>query len=231
MSETKINIFEKLHLVTTNVEKIYKVKNKGMPYKTINHNTVSNAVRKQIIEQRLFINPIVEESLNQGSMHKVIMSVEIYDIDNPTDKVVIGKFPALGLDTQDKGYGKAISYAYKYILQKTFMMEISDDEEVDAHNNEAESTSNKLGNNKFQYLRYNVETKSFEVTLDTDDLIAWSKELENMIAYIEENDRKKGMPTLRANKNSIYNVAQHLETNPNPKVQNFINIAKEILDE
>jgi len=231
MSETKINIFEKLHLVTANVEKIYKEKNKGMPYKTINHNTVSNAVRKQIIEQRLFINPIVEESINQGSMHKVIMSVEIYDIDNPTDKVVIGKFPALGLDTQDKGYGKAISYAYKYILQKTFMMEISDDEEVDAHNNEAESTSNKSGNNKFQFTRYNMETKSFEITTNTNDLIAWSVELENMITFIEENDRKKGMPTLRANKNSIYNVDKYLVRNPNLKVQNFINIAKEILND
>ena len=114
------NIYEKLHSVTENVEKIYKEQNSGMPYKSVNHNMVTQAVRKQIIKERLFIKPIVEENLNQGNIHKVVMSVKIIDIDNPTDTIEIGKFPALGLDNQDKGYGKAVSYAFKYILQKNF---------------------------------------------------------------------------------------------------------------
>ena len=126
------NIYEKLHSVTENVEKIYKEQNSGMPYKSVNHNMVTQAVRKQIIKERLFIKPIVEENLNQGNIHKVVMSVKIIDIDNPTDTIEVGKFPALGLDSQDKGFGKAVSYAFKYILQKTFMMEIGEDEEVDA---------------------------------------------------------------------------------------------------
>lgn len=141
MSEEKTkNIFEKLHSVTENVGKIYKEQNKGMPYKSVNHNAVTQAVRKEIIKERLFVKPIIDENLNQGTLHKIVMSVEIIDIDNPTDKIEIGKFPALGLDNQDKGYGKAISYAFKYILQKTFMMEIGDDEEVDAHNINQENT-------------------------------------------------------------------------------------------
>lgn len=126
------NIYEKLHSVTENVKKIYKEQNTGMPYKSVNHNMVTKAVREQIIKERLFVQPIVEENLNQGNLHKVVMSVKIIDIDNPKDTLEIGKFPALGFDNQDKGYGKAVSYAFKYILQKTFMMEIGDDEEVDA---------------------------------------------------------------------------------------------------
>ena len=49
------NIYEKLHSVTENVEKIYKEQNSGMPYKSVNHNMVTQAVRKQIIKERLFI--------------------------------------------------------------------------------------------------------------------------------------------------------------------------------
>ena len=58
MSNEK-NLFQKLHSVTENVEKIYKEQNKGMPYKSVNHNMVTKAIRKQIIEQRLWINPMI----------------------------------------------------------------------------------------------------------------------------------------------------------------------------
>jgi len=174
------NIYEKLHSVTENVEKIYKEQNDGMPYKSVNHNMVTKAVRKQITKERLFIQPIVNENLNQGNIHKVVMSVKIIDIDNPTDSIEIGKFPALGLDSQDKGYGKAVSYAFKYILQKTFMMEIGDDEEVDSQNIERDTEEidyNRLGK------PYLFISSMGTLKGETDDLKQWSNKIWGNIKY------------------------------------------------
>ena len=226
MSEEKTkNIFEKLHSVTENVGKIYKEQNKGMPYKSVNHNSVTQAVRKEIIKERLFVKPIIDENLNQGTLHKIVMSVEIIDIDNPTDKIQIGKFPALGLDNQDKGYGKAISYAFKYILQKTFMMEIGDDEEVDAHNINQENTEIDYSSKAAPY-RYFATDGSIKG--DTTDIREWSKRIygltkhENIIAlkpYLKEMQR----------------VQKELSEKPNSELNNqilqTIQSARELVNE
>lgn len=212
MSKEK-NLFQKLHSVTENVEKIYKEQNKGMPYKSVNHNMVTKAIRKQIIEQRLWINPIIEESINQGNSHKVIMSAEIIDIDNPQDKVTIGKFPALGLDNQDKGYGKAISYAYKYILQKGFMMEIGEDEEVDA--NQIEMKSNLDYSHPMQPYRY-LDSKE-EVKQTFQSMADWSKKLGNLMYYMKDGNLDN-LPTLKANKKEMMRVCATLKKLPEEKI-------------
>ena len=225
MSKDK-NLYQKLHSVTENVEKIYKEQNKGMPYKSVNHNMVTKAVRKQIIEQRLWIKPIIEESINQGSSHKVIMSVKIIDIDNFTDFVTIGKFPALGIDNQDKGYGKAISYAYKYILQKVFMMEIGDDEEVDAHNIDKEE--NKIDyDHHFKPYRY-LNAKN-EITYDTDDMALWSKKISNLIFYMKDGDLKN-LPTLNANKKEMERVCSSIKRVPKEQINDVHTKTSEVIE-
>ena len=209
----KKNLYQKLHSVTENVEKIYKEQNKGMPYKSVNHNMVTKAIRKQIIEQRLWINPIIQESINQGNSHKVIMSAEIIDIDNPADKVTIGKFPALGLDNQDKGYGKAISYAYKYILQKGFMMEIGEDEEVDA--NQIESKSSVDYSHPMQPYRY-LDAKE-EIKQTFQSMADWSKKLANLMYYMKGGNLDN-LPTLKANKKEMMRVCATLKGLPKEKI-------------
>jgi|TARA_Y100000289_G_C3905419_1_gene141623 hypothetical protein len=225
MSNEK-NLFQKLHSVTENVEKIYKEQNKGMPYKSVNHNMVTKAIRKQIIEQRLWINPIIEESINQGSSHKVVMSAEIIDIDNPTDKVTIGKFPALGIDNQDKGYGKAISYAYKYILQKGFMMEIGEDEEVDAHNIDKEDTKIDYG---FDFQPYRYLNSQEQIKQEFSSMADWSKKLANLIYYMKDGDLKN-LPTLQANRKEMERVCSTLKRLPKEKTNNVHKVTLETIE-
>lgn len=225
MSNEK-NLFQKLHSVTENVEKIYKEQNKGMPYKSVNHNMVTKAIRKQIIEQRLWINPIIEESINQGSSHKVVMSAEIIDIDNPTDKVTIGKFPALGIDNQDKGYGKAISYAYKYILQKGFMMEIGEDEEVDAHNIDKEDTKVDYG---FDFQPYRYLNSQEQIKQEFSSMADWSKKLANLIYYMKDGDLKN-LPTLKANRKEMERVCSTLKRLPKEKTNNVHKVTLETIE-
>jgi hypothetical protein len=194
MSNEK-NLFQKLHSVTENVEKIYKEQNKGMPYKSVNHNMVTKAIRKQIIEQRLWINPIIE-------------------------------FPALGIDNQDKGYGKAISYAYKYILQKGFMMEIGEDEEVDAHNIDKEDTKIDYG---FDFQPYRYLNSQEQIKQEFSSMADWSKKLANLIYYMKDGDLKN-LPTLQANRKEMERVCSTLKRLPKEKINNVHRVTLETIE-
>lgn len=205
-NEKKLNIYQKLHAVTKSVGSIHKELNEGMPYKTVNHNTVTKAVKEKITEHRLWINPIVEDSSNQGDFHHVIMKAEIIDIDNPIDKVVIGSFPAIGIDKQDKGFGKAISYAYKYILQKGFMMDIDDAEEVDAHEEEKTPVDYEDLGIDFRYFNKN------EVAIfTTDDAKVYQKKLKNLTYWFTDKNDFKNMPTLKGNHQELLRIQKKLK--------------------
>ena len=55
-NKEKLNFYQKLHNVTSNLEMALKEKNKNMPYSTVNHNEVTTKVKKQITnrEQRVY---------------------------------------------------------------------------------------------------------------------------------------------------------------------------------
>jgi hypothetical protein len=56
------------------------------------------------------------------------IKIEFVNIEDPKDRFESGSI-GYGIDNQDKGIGKAFSYAVKYALLKTFMIESGDDEE------------------------------------------------------------------------------------------------------
>ncbi len=212
-NEKKLNIYQKLHAVTESVDSIAKESNEGMPYKIVTHNTVTQAVKDKITEHRLWINPIVEDSSNQVDFHHVIMKVEIIDIDNPVDKVVIGSFPAIGIDKQDKGFGKAISYAYKYILQKAFMMNIDDAEEVELHEEEKTPVDYEDLAIDFRYFNKN------EVAIfTTDDAKVYQKKLKNLTYWFTDKNDFKNMPTLKGNHQELLRIQKKLKAMENTEV-------------
>jgi len=135
--ETK-NLYQKLHAVMGGCKKLIKQEGGGLPYKSVTHNMVSAQIKQQFKEHGLIFIPICKSSSKDGNIHSVTVACEIIDIDSG-DKLPIGDFPGSGIDSQDKGYGKALSYAFKYLLQKLFLMEIGTDEEVDHNSQEAKS--------------------------------------------------------------------------------------------
>ena len=205
-NKEKLNFYQKLHNVTSNLEMALKEKNKNMPYSTVNHNEVTTKVKKQIKENRLFLRPIIGGYSKKDNHHREEMSVEIIDIDNPTDRMTVGKFPAIGFDSQDKGYGKAISYAYKYILQKTFMMEIGDDEEVDAHTTDIDYEDLDVD---FRYLNKNGEIK-----WTSDNHKEYQKKINGLCYYMIQKQDFKNLPTLQANQKELIRCKQKITNDP-----------------
>ena len=75
---------------------------------------------------------IVECNQN-GNRTEVKLAVSFINIDDPKDRFTVHFF-GHGVDNQDKGIGKAISYAMKYCLLKTFLIESGTDDDVESHN-------------------------------------------------------------------------------------------------
>ncbi len=60
-----------------------------------------------------------------------MLNVKFVNVENRSETIELN-YPGYGVDNGDKGPGKAISYAFKYALLKTFCLETGDDPDNDA---------------------------------------------------------------------------------------------------
>lgn len=101
----------------------------GVPYKIVTHNEVNNSIKAEMIKEGIIALPHVYNHTKEGNFTTVTIDLKFMSIDNKEDCYIAQGFVGYGVDPSDKGIGKAISYAVKYALLKTFMLEIGDDED------------------------------------------------------------------------------------------------------
>ena len=119
---------EKLFNITHNIEKVVQKRAKGMTWNVTMWNDVADTLRSELHMERILIVPHVLSHSKEGNLTSATVKADIIDIDTKEVKVV-GNYVGYGFDNQDKGIGKAITYAYKYLLMKTFMMKVGLEEE------------------------------------------------------------------------------------------------------
>lgn len=119
---------EKLFNITHNIEKVVQKKAKGMTWNVTMWNDVADTLRAELFAQRILIIPHVLSHSREGNLTSATVRADIKDIDTKEVQVV-GDYVGYGFDTQDKAIGKAITYGYKYLLLKTFMMKVGLEEE------------------------------------------------------------------------------------------------------
>jgi len=137
-------LYKKLYNITHRVKSIKQDKTKGIPYKITSWNAVHDVIKKELLEEKLLIIPNVIEHNKEGNLTVVKMNAGIIDIET-NDRIVIGDYVGYGIDTSDKGVGKAITYAYKYLLMKLFMLEVGTDEDSEYSNPPANNTQQSKG--------------------------------------------------------------------------------------
>lgn len=133
-----MNIFEKINAVMKEIEYLTKddsVEFGTTKYKAISEEKVTTVVRKQLVEQGIVILPIAQES-NVTELIRTEKSVNqradvhtryrIQNIDDVNDFIEV-ESNGSGVDTQDKAVGKAMTYAYKYMLLRTFAIPTGED--------------------------------------------------------------------------------------------------------
>lgn len=133
-----MNIYQKISEVMKNIEyltKDDKVEFGTTKYKAISEEKVTTAVRKQLVEQGIVIIPTMQESVvtelirtdkSVNQRADVHTRYRIQNIDDVNDYIEV-ESNGSGVDTQDKAVGKAMTYAYKYMLLRTFAIPTGED--------------------------------------------------------------------------------------------------------
>jgi len=120
-------IFEVQQTIKSDLE---EDKGSRLQWRPVAHWKVTGAVKMACRDQRLLCVPIVEDTRLEEQKTIATVSLVITDIDTG-EQTVVGKYVGYGIDPMDKGPGKAVSYAVKTAMLKTFMMNIKDDTESD----------------------------------------------------------------------------------------------------
>lgn len=141
----KMNLFQKINKIMSEVEylqkddKVITNTKTNAGYKAVSEEKVTSEIRKGLVKYGVVIIPIEQEHNRQDEMLKDqygndkvnrITTVDVkYRIQNIEEKddYIIATSSGTGVDTQDKGVGKAMTYSYKYLLLRTFAIPTGED--------------------------------------------------------------------------------------------------------
>lgn len=150
-----MNIFEKISEVMKKVEYLTKddsVSFGTTKYKAISEEKVTSTIREQLVKIGIVILPVkqdatitelmrTDKSVNQrADVHTVYRIQNIEDVNDYIEVESNGS----GVDTQDKAVGKAMTYAYKYMLLRSFAIPTGEDPDKIS----SAETDSKIGNEK-----------------------------------------------------------------------------------
>lgn len=114
-------------------------------YKAISEAVVLNEIKPLLKKHKVIIFPVDVVSQQEGKLTMLETRFKIVDVESGESEVLAA--PGNGADPQDKGSGKAWTYAYKALLQKTFMLfsgEDTDNTHSDEITKTVENDSKKL---------------------------------------------------------------------------------------
>lgn len=124
-----MNLHEKLLAIMSEIEYLKKdsdVSYGQTKYKAMSEEKVTKTVREKFIKHKIVMYPVEQAWERVGNVSHVDVKYRIVDTENPGDSIIIASCGD-GADTQDKGSGKAMTYAYKYALLRTFAIPTGED--------------------------------------------------------------------------------------------------------
>lgn len=128
--DTKLNLHQRLHAVMGEVDYIQKERKQGMRYTIVSHDAVTAKVRPILHKHGVVYYPARIDCGQTGNRTEMNMAVRFVNVDDPADAIEVAT-AGYGIDDQDKGPGKAISYGVKYALLKVLGLETGDDPDLD----------------------------------------------------------------------------------------------------
>lgn len=123
-----MGVYEKILAIMQEVEHIQKddkVSYKNTNYKALSEEKVTTIMRKKLIDQKMVVFPIKQEFRKDGYISHVDVTYKIVDTETGESIEVVSCGD--GADSQDKGAGKAMTYAYKYMWLRTFAIPTGED--------------------------------------------------------------------------------------------------------
>jgi len=143
---SELNIYQRILAVMAELSYVQKGdKTVNNQYRFVGHDAVSEAIHPMLVKHGIAMIPSVSSWKQDGNRTEADVTVSFVNVDKPEDRFEIKTF-GFGVDPQDKGPGKAVSYATKYAVLKTFVLETGDDPEKDNINHISASEAAKTAN-------------------------------------------------------------------------------------
>jgi hypothetical protein len=101
-------------------------------YRFHSHDDVTAALHPLLVKHGITMIPTVTKHTQEGNRTEAEVSVVFSNADDPSNDNFVVQYFGYGVDSGDKGPGKAISYACKYAALKTFCLSTGDDPDKDA---------------------------------------------------------------------------------------------------
>jgi hypothetical protein len=130
MTNPTPNILQRLNAVMQEVDYIQREQKQGMRYKIVSHDKVTGLVRPALVKHGVVYWPSSFDVKQSGNRTELCCQVVFANMDDKNDYIVVDTL-GYGIDDQDKGPGKAISYAVKYALLKALGLETGDDPDLE----------------------------------------------------------------------------------------------------
>jgi hypothetical protein len=153
-----MGLYQKIFNVMNESKSLDKDMTVANQYKAVSEKAMLNTVKPLLKNNGLIIIPIKadvsEEPKGNKSITQVNVQYKIIDVETGESEILVGV--GNGADTQDKGAGKAFTYAYKAMLSKTFMLfsgEDTDNTHSDEITNAYKSEVNKQPKQQYQQQR------------------------------------------------------------------------------
>ena len=210
MSDYKdLNLYQKIQMVSDeikNIEKKTEVKvTQTSSYKAVADIDVLLAVKKAETKYGLLSIPVKQELVKSEQVLKqdrngytsvtfadiVKMTVRIVNVDNPKDDPIEIESFGRGLDSGDKGFGKATTYARKYALLNAYKIATGEDPDEQASQQIPVATIDEKRNAVINYMLNNADfgqnvLQHFNLG-DANDLNA------SQVETVYKNLQKKGL--------------------------------------
>ena len=180
-----LNLYQRISEVMRDIEYLTKDDNINtgrLSYKAITEEKVTRAVRISLIKNGLVILPIEQNTdeifteyekeaygkieKKQRLLTRIDVKYKIINIDNPTEFEILASSGS-GVDSQDKGVGKAMTYSYKYMLLRTFGIPTGEDPD-------------KISNQKLDEISTTNSSKSKTINRDNSSIRISSQMLINI---------------------------------------------------
>ena len=124
-----MNIYEKMSAIMQDVQYLAKddqVKFGTTSYKALSEEKVTGIMRAELIKHKLVIYPIQQSASRIGQITHVDVMYRLVNVENPEEYIDIASCGD-GADSQDKGSGKAMTYAFKYMWLRAFALPTGED--------------------------------------------------------------------------------------------------------
>lgn len=148
--DTGPNLYQRIHAIMNDVRRLQKDKAVGSgnyAYKAVSEEKVVTALREAMLRHGVVMFPIEQQhnltdytrpgrngEASLVSLSTVDVRYKLANVDKMEEYEIIAS-SGTGVDPQDKGVGKAMTYSFKYALLRTFMIPTGNDPD-DVHNDE-----------------------------------------------------------------------------------------------